>query len=664
MILDSITLRNFGVYGGEQTAALSPVSRQKPIVLFGGMNGGGKTTLLDAVQLGLYGPKARCAGRGKLGYRDYLHAMVHRSASPSEGAAVELQFRRMVEGKSRLHRLIRSWREDGEGMADAVEVFTDGLLDVDLTEHWDEFIEGYIPSGIAHLFFFDAEQIKDLAEGEHAAEILGTAIHTLLGLDLVDQLETDLIVLERRKRTEAKSVEELREVELAKQEVARMQQLLDEAQSERGALGNDVGRLAKELAEGEQRFRREGGDLFLARTGLEAERDQLVAQVSRQEAALRELAAGAAPLLLIPGLLEQAEELAQQDREARQTQLLGEILAERDAGLMRNLKKAGLPATHARLVETVLAEDRDRRQSGAGEVILQGAAEHLVNEIRHLRGKALPEARRAIQQQLESLAGLQERLTRLEMELARVPAEEAIAGLQLELERLRQRHQQGQVALSAQDDKIQLLVRQLEDADRRYRRVLGGGVEMVLDREHITRLLQHSARMRSTLGRFRVAAIRKHTARLERLILESFGRLLRKSSLVTSLAVDPSTFRLDLTGGDGRPLPFERLSAGERQLLATSILWGLAKASGRPLPTIIDTPLGRLDSSHRRHLLERYFPVASHQVILLSTDEEIDESALKHLQRFVGREYQLAFNENTRSTEIRKGYFWNHESTT
>ncbi len=664
MILDSITLRNFGVYGGEQSAQLAPVSRQKPIVLFGGLNGGGKTTLLDAVQLGLYGPKARCAGRGRLSYRDYLRAMVHRGASPAEGAAVELQFRRMVEGQSRLHRLIRSWREDCDGMVDTVEVFTDGAPDTELSEHWEEFIEGFIPSGIAHLFFFDAEQIKELAEGEHAAEILGTAIHSLLGLDLVDQLETDLIVLERRKRTEAKSADELQQVDHAKQEVARMQHLLDEAQSERGILGNEGGRLAKEVAEAELRFRREGGDLFLARAELEAERDQLVAELSRQEAALRELAAGGAPLLLIPGLLEEAEQLAQQDREARQAHLLGQVLAERDAGLMRTLKKASLPASHARLVETALAEDRDRRQSRAGEVILAGADDHLVTEIRHLRTTVLPETRRSIQHQLDSVAGLQERLTHLEMELARVPAEEAIAGLQNELERLRQRHQQSQVTLRAQDDKIQLLARQLEDADRRYRRILGEGVELGLDREHIARLLQHSARIRSTLGKFRVAAIRKHTARLERLILESFGRLLRKSSLVTGLAVDPTTFRLELTGGDGRMLPFERLSAGERQLLATSILWGLAKASGRPLPTIIDTPLGRLDSSHRRHLLERYFPVASHQVILLSTDEEIDQTSLNHLQRFVGREYQLAFNESTRSTEIRKGYFWNNEPTT
>jgi len=146
-------------------------------------------------------------------------------------------------------------------------------------------------------------------------------------------------------------------------------------------------------------------------------------------------------------------------------------------------------------------------------------------------------------------------------------------------------------------------------------------------------------------------------------MLESFTQLLRKTSLVSGLKIDPDTFMIELTGGDGQPLPFNRLSAGERQLLATSLLWGLAKASGRPLPTIIDTPLGRLDSSHRRHLLERYFPVASHQVILLSTDEEITETNLKTIEPFLGRSYQLHHDDALRSTTIQPGYFWNYETT-
>lgn len=664
MILDSITLKNFGVYRGEQKADLAPVSDQKPIVLFGGMNGGGKTTLLDAVQLALYGPKARCAGRGKLGYRDYLRAMIHRGAPAEEGAAIELRFLRAVEGEMRYHRLVRAWRDNGKDIVETVEVFTDTKLDKELGEHWDEFIEGYIPSGIAHLFFFDAEQIKELAEGEHAAEILGTAIHTLLGLDLVDQLETDLIVLERRKRSEARSAEETKRIAEAEQEVGRMQSLLDEAKDEQGRLDTKVREAAKEVAQAETEFRQEGGELYQVRAELEAERNQLKAAMEKEEAALRDIAAGAAPLLLIPGLLEEAETLARQEQEARKAHLLVAVLEERDSGLVKNLQKQNLPAQQVALVASLLEKDRARRQSGVGKILLPDAGDHLATELRHLRSILLPETRNSIEQKLEANTALQERLTRLEMELARVPAKDAIAGLQAKLERARKLQQERQVALTAQDDKIRLLVRQLEDADRRYKRELGEGVEVQVDREHAARVLKHSARMRDTLGKFRVAAIRKHTARLERLILESFVQLLRKGSLVTGLNIDPSTFRIELTGGDGQALPFERLSAGERQLLATSILWGLAKASGRPLPTIIDTPLGRLDSSHRRHLLERYFPVASHQVILLSTDEEIDETSLNTLKRSVGREYQLTFDEQHRSTRIEQGYFWNHETTT
>ena len=140
-------------------------------------------------------------------------------------------------------------------------------------------------------------------------------------------------------------------------------------------------------------------------------------------------------------------------------------------------------------------------------------------------------------------------------------------------------------------------------------------------------------------------------------MLESFRKLLRKTDLVKSITIDPATFETILTGQDGRPLSFDRLSAGEKQLLATSLLWGLARASGRPIPTIIDTPLGRLDSSHRRHIIERYFPNASHQVLLLSTDEEIVGPYYKTLQPFITRSYLLNHNEELGQTRIESGYF-------
>src|SRR5207248_6815968 len=116
------------------------------------------------------------------------------------------------------------------------------------------------------------------------------------------------------------------------------------------------------------------------------------------------------------------------------------------------------------------------------------------------------------------------------------------------------------------------------------------------------------------------------------------------------LRIDPETFSIELRGQNGKPILPQQLSAGERQLLAVSLLWGLAQASGRPLPVVIDTPLGRLDGVHRTHLISRYFPQASHQVILLSTDQEIDEAAWHKLRKHVGHAYQLTHDTDTGAT--------------
>jgi len=212
-----------------RTHGLDPAGPPSPNCVGRWDERGGKTTLLDAVQLVLYGSRARCSGRGKLAYREYLRAMIHRGADPAEGAAIELRFQRSVDGETKNYRVIRSWCETAKGIEEKLDVFLDSQPDRDLAGRWDEYIENYIPNGIAHLYFFDAEQIKELADGEHTAAILGSAIHTLLGLDLVEQLETDLVVLERRKRTEAKSGEAANQLRHTEGELDRMKQLLETA---------------------------------------------------------------------------------------------------------------------------------------------------------------------------------------------------------------------------------------------------------------------------------------------------------------------------------------------------------------------------------------------------------------------------------------------------
>ena len=71
MIFKELTIKNFGIYQGNHIVDLS-VKNGKPIILFGGLNGGGKTTFLDALQLVLYGKHAKCSNRGQLSYGAYL----------------------------------------------------------------------------------------------------------------------------------------------------------------------------------------------------------------------------------------------------------------------------------------------------------------------------------------------------------------------------------------------------------------------------------------------------------------------------------------------------------------------------------------------------------------------------------------------------------------
>ena len=102
----------------------------------------------------------------------------------------------------------------------------------------------------------------------------------------------------------------------------------------------------------------------------------------------------------------------------------------------------------------------------------------------------------------------------------------------------------------------------------------------------------------------------------------------------------------------------KKLSAGEKQLMVISLLWALAICSKKKLPVIIDTPLSRLDSIHREALISTYFPNASDQTIILSTDSEIDQKYYKLMKPHIGDEFTLVYDDELMKTTIKKGYLF------
>lgn len=99
-----------------------------------------------------------------------------------------------------------------------------------------------------------------------------------------------------------------------------------------------------------------------------------------------------------------------------------------------------------------------------------------------------------------------------------------------------------------------------------------------------------------------------------------------------------------LLAKDNTEINFDR-SAGENQLFATALLAGLAEVSGIEAPLVVDTPLARLDSEHRKNILNFWTSQKKRQVILLAQDEEIDAEMFKSISGSVGKSYLLEHND-------------------
>jgi DNA sulfur modification protein DndD len=647
MILDELVLHNVGTFAGRQSVQFTIV---------GGLNGSGKTTLLEAIHLALYGALAQPSRRHRGSYETYLRGLIHHGVSAKVGATVELEFHAHREGSRRTYRVIRSWQESTSGVREALDVLVDGHSDPTLTATWSEQVDTFLPRGIAGLFFFDGEQIEALADIDRSRQVLDSALAALLGLDLVDRLSTDLAVLRRRHRSQ-NLPNDLRElVEERQRVVTAARQAEEDATAGEAELRASLELATKRLHKAAERYRSAGGDLVGQRETAEAQVVVHRAGLARLDEELREIAGGVAPLLQVRRALEDLAGQSAREAAAASQQLVLNEIQQRDASVLDHLQAAGANASIFKKVQAFLEADRAERLLASDVPAIVELGDPAATF--YLLAESLPAVDQRVTQLLADRVALLGRIDDADRMVAAIPDPESLESL---LEGRRDAQllvDRAAAALANADERASSLHAERARAENAYESAMDRAANQSLAADDDRRLVDHADRVRETLQALKIATTRRHLDRISRYVLEALTQLMRKQTLVADVSIDAETYTLELTHSSGRLVDAQELSAGERQLLAVALLWGLARASGQPLPVVIDTPLGRLDSSHRQHLLDRYFPFASHQVILLSTDTEIDKEAQKRLSNHVGHAYHLDFDAERGATTIAPGYFW------
>jgi len=661
MILNQLTLANFCVYRGEQTIDLRPTTRNgkfRPIVLFGGINGGGKTTILDAIQLVLYGNRATCSKKNEKSYEQFLRESINRGVPSSQGASISLSFDYASEGEQNTYQVHRQWAMRGSKIKESVTVRKNGKVDHWLSENWAQQVEDLLPQGISQLCFFDAEKIRFLAEDETSNEALGSAIKALLGLDLAERLIADSSVLEGRIAKRARPSEEKSELDSLEKLIAEKSKQVSMLTQDTASLENNRLASLKRLNDTERSFEAIGGKHWEERHNRQQELSATGGRLDAVNSQLSELAASELPLLMVPHLLQSLERRVLNTKKFNYASTIYDLLERRDQNLISTLVDRGVDKKAAEVVEDILAGDRQSRKVDFGSIKEIELSDNGLKQLQSLCTGGLNSKIEATENAVSTARTLAQNIEDTQRALAATPSE---SGVKEAAEALKLASQEFAL-LDEQATRLKLGLEQERQAratlEVQASRLLKRFTELEISKEEDIRLLRLVSRTQETMQSFLSRATESKIGRLAEFITESFRFLLRKKSLVHRVVIDPMSFSISLEDQEGGRISKQQLSEGEKQIFAISVLWGLSRASARPLPAIIDTPMGRLDGEHRNALLERYFPNASHQVVILSTDTEIEETAFRRLLPSITRSYHLEYDDTQKSTTATDGYFW------
>lgn len=657
MYFTKVELHNFGIYKGTHEMVLTNKIGDRNITLIGGLNGRGKTTFHDAILIALYGKQAlKYIQEKEKSYDKLLADHINKHATDDETyVAVTL-----VLEDNAVIRVKRIWSLKGKKIDQQTIVEKNGTIDKYLGDNWSYYIEEILPFGIARFFFFNNEKITQLAD-DSSFEQIKSSIKSAIGVSTIEKTIEHIDEVIRRKKAALKTFEtsELnQEYQSVEEEISDIDQRLEEAQRELNKLELQCQKLAVQIETKENEFWSSGGDLSRNRDSIKAEMNRISSLAEQVQQEILQLASSAATPLAL------CKDLVVQSYNEEQEQLQGDVKRHTDTvvnnsyqRVISRLNESNLPLEVLDLVKKIISDELVAHISEAvneNRISMSPASLMLYEK---LISEFFPEISQRITNLVSSSEAQEAEYMSLDAHLG--AADDKTLAMQL-YEALKSIETEKAVAdaeFQKKCDSIESMKRQREILVGKRIRLIKGMAEKENANDDNMRIIKYAAMSIETLTEFKKRLQFEKVERLSDTATKCFQTLVEKNSLAKRIDINAESLDVTIIDIDGNELLKSQLSAGEQQMFAVAIVWALALSSGYKAPVIVDTPMARLDSSHRTNFVTKYLPAASSQVMVLSTDEEIYGRYLDMVRENVVDYYTLLYREEEQCTSIVQGYF-------
>lgn len=669
MLVHDIRITNFKAFYGEHVISFPAPTRSRNVYLLGGENGAGKTSIAQAVLLALYGvgsaglPGMFPAGRDfRRKYEAWLSAARNTQARDERTDLVTVGATFVAE-RRQVHVKRSFWYSaSGKLEEELLEVREDAHEDTDLFagDAAQDRVALWMPRHLAELIFFDGEQVRSQL-GDDLGAVAG-ALDRLLDLEPVGKLLEDIKRLSRDRRAELLTDGQLQAMQRLESQSAELLTRRNDAEQRARHLTTEEATLTSEAYRVQQALdERLSGNAPLTSQQLELElrslrerRDELRSRLGRQWGEWLYLA-------MAPDLVAAAEAAASAERELRKGRERHKIAEEATSSFAEILLTRAehvLVASAAKTVRSLIADLQ--AQSGLGADLAGEVGGPSLNSLGDdVLALAEQAAGSVLRRDKDEAAFLAQDLLAVQGRIAQLEADRSGLGGRGLVDQLVSRLQTLNSELSEVRAKLVDVNAALREVEERQGQVTSGLnrlTQRAADSNDASVWLDSAEQLSLALTAYIAERRRLAIRRVERALLKRLQDLLHKRQLVKSVQIDPATYSVTLNGTRGRQI--ELPSAGEHQLVAMAFAAAILDCSAAPLPMFVDTPLARLDASHRDNVVSRFWPRVGRQVFVLSTDEEVAGALLERLHPHVAQTYAVDHDDATGRSRVRQGSYF------